>query len=72
MIHDRARPHQGWVVDEVVNASEGNLMVMPQPRSSPEFNPQERLWKWRRRVVTHAHGLESLSEEIQAIRDFFC
>ena len=47
-------------------------MLMPQPRYSPEFNPQERIWKWMRRVVTHNHWFESLSEEIQAIRDFFC
>ena len=72
VIHDRARHHQGRVVDEVVNTSEGNLMWMPQPRYSPEFNPQERIWKWMRRVVTHDHWFESLSEEIQAIRDFFC
>jgi transposase len=72
VIHDRARHHQGRVVDEVVNTSEGNLMLMPQPRYSPEFNPQERIWKWMRRVVTHDHWFASLSEEIQAIRDFFC
>jgi hypothetical protein len=34
--------------------------------------PQERLWKWLRRVGTHDHWFETLQEERQAIRDFFC
>ena len=72
LIHDRAPPHRGRAIDEGVKAAEGRLMLMPQPRYSPEFNPQERLWKWLRRVVTHEHWLETLPEELQAIRDFFC
>ena len=51
--------------------AEGHLMLMPQPTYSPELNPQERIWKWMRRVVTHNHWFETLREEIQARRDFF-
>jgi transposase len=40
--------------------------------SSPELNPQERLWKWLRRVVTHHHWCASLLEGVHAIRDFLC
>jgi transposase len=72
LIHDRAPYHRGRAIDEVVKAAEGRLMLMPQPRYSPEFNPQERIWKWLRRVVTHDHWFETLPEELQAIRDFFC
>jgi hypothetical protein len=44
----------------------------PQPASSPALHPQERLWKWLRRIVTHHHWFATLQEEIQAMRDFFC
>lgn len=72
IVHDRAEQHRGQVVDTVVQEAQGRLMLMPQPRYSPELNPQERLWKWLRRVVTHDHWFETLQEELQAIRDFFC
>ena len=49
----------------------GRLVLKPQPAYSPELNPEERLWKWMRRVVTHNHWFETLPEEIQALRDFF-
>jgi hypothetical protein len=37
----------------------------------PELHPQERIWKWLRRVVTHNHWFETLSAPIEAVRDFF-
>jgi hypothetical protein len=46
-------------------------MLMPQPAYSPELNPQERIWKWLRRVVTHTHWCATLREQIEAIRNFF-
>ena len=72
IIHDRAPHLWGRVIDQVVQDSQGHLMLLPQPRYSPEFNPQERIWKWLRQVVTHDHWFETLQEELQAIRDFFC
>jgi transposase len=47
------------VVDKVVQEAQGHLMLRPQPSYSPELNPQERLWKWLRRVVTHDHWFET-------------
>lgn len=47
-------------------------MLMLQPAYSPELNPQERIWKWLRRIVTHNHWFTTLQEEIQAIWNFFC
>jgi hypothetical protein len=46
-------------------------VLKPQPAYSPELNPQERLWKWLRRVVTHNHWFATLREQIDAIRNFF-
>ena len=72
IIHDRAPHHLGRAVDQAIQEANGRLMLMPQPRYSPEFNPQERIWKELRRAVTHDHWFETLQEELQAIRDFFC
>jgi hypothetical protein len=72
VIHDRAEQHRGAVVERVLSEAEGRLLLMPQPAYSPELNPEERIWKWMRRVVTHNHWFETLQEESQAIRNFFC
>jgi transposase len=72
VIHDRAEQHKGPPVAAVVQAAKGRLRLQPQPAYSPELNPEERIWKWMRRVVTHTHWFETLQEETQAIRNFFC
>jgi hypothetical protein len=35
------------------------------------LNPQERIWKWLRRVVTHNHWFAIPQEQSEAIRNFF-
>jgi transposase len=72
IIPDRAAQHLGHAVDTAVREAVGRLTLMPQPVYSPELHPQERLWKWLRRIVTHTHWFATLQEKIQAIRDFFC
>jgi transposase len=72
VIHDRAAQHRGEPMDTVLREAKGRLKLKPQPAYSPELNPQERIWKWLRRVVTHNHWFASLREEINAVRDFFC
>jgi hypothetical protein len=49
----------------------GRLILKPQPAYAPELNPQERIWKGWRRVVTHHHGFVTRKEHIDAIRNFF-
>jgi hypothetical protein len=71
VIHDRAEQHKGQPVAELLQAAAGRLVLKPQLAYSPELNPEERIWKWMRRVVTHNHWFASLPEEIQALRDFF-
>ena len=71
VIHDRGEPQQGTPVDAVVRAAQGRLRLKAQPAYSPELNPQERIGKWLRRVVTPHHWLTTLREQINAIRHFF-
>jgi hypothetical protein len=72
VIHDRAAQQKGRPIDMVLQAAEGRLVLMPQAAYFPELNPQERIGKWLRRVVTHHHWFEPLNEQVQAVRDFFC
>ena len=71
VIHDRGEPHQGAPVEAIVREAQGRLVRKAQPAYSPELNPQERIWKWLRRVVTHNHWFTTLTEHIEAIRNFF-
>jgi hypothetical protein len=71
VIHDRGAQHKGAPIDAVVREAQGRLVLKAQPAYSPELNPQERIWKWLRRVVTHNHWFATLTEQIDAIRNFF-
>jgi hypothetical protein len=71
VMHDRGEPHQGAPVDAVVREAQGRLVLQAQPASSPELNPQARIWTWVRRVVTHHHGFATLTEQLEAIRNVF-
>jgi transposase len=71
VIHDRGAHHRGAAMEEVVREVCGQLVLKAQPAYSPELNPQERIWKWLRRVVTHNHWFATLQEQSEAIRNFF-
>jgi transposase len=71
VIHDRGAQHKGAPVEAIVHKAGGRLVLKPQPAYSPERNPQERIWQWVRRVVTHHHGFATLREHIEAIRHVF-
>jgi transposase len=60
VIHDRAEQHKGAAVEALLREAAGRLVLKPQPAYSPELNPEERIWKWMRRVVTHNHWFETL------------
>jgi hypothetical protein len=71
VIHDRGEQHKGAPVEAIIRDAGGRLELTPQPAYSPELNPQERIWKWLRRVVTHNHWFATLGEQIEAMRNFF-
>jgi hypothetical protein len=71
VIHDRGAQHKWADIEEVVREAAGRLVLKPQPAYSPELNPQERIWKWLRHVVTRNHWFATLREQIEAIHNFF-
>jgi hypothetical protein len=58
-------------IEDVAHEAVGRLMLKAQPAYSLELNPQERIWKWLRRVMTHNHWFATLREQVEAIRNFF-
>jgi hypothetical protein len=71
VIHDRAGQHTGAPVEAIVEEATGRLVLKAQPAYSPGLNPQERIWKWLCRVVTHHRWFATLPEHIAAMRHFF-
>jgi transposase len=71
VVHGQGEQHKGAPVEAIVQKAGGRLGLKPQPAYSPELNPQERIWKWLRHVVTHHHWFTTLSEPIEAVRNFF-
>jgi hypothetical protein len=69
--HDRGAQQKGTSIEEVGREAAGRLVLTPQPACSPGLNPQERIWTWLRRVVTHHHGFATPQEPSDAIRNFF-
>jgi transposase len=69
VIHDRGQQHRGTCLEEVVRGAAGRLVLKPQPAYAPALNPQERIWKWLRRVVTHKPWFATLREQIEAARN---
>ena len=68
---DRAAPPQGAPGETGGREADGRRGLTPQPASAPARHPAARLWQWRRRVVPPPHGVETLHEDIHAIRAFF-
>jgi transposase len=70
VIHDRGGQHKGAPREAIIREAGDRLLLKPQPAYSPELNPQERMWKWLRRVVPHNHWFASFREPIEALRNF--
>jgi DDE superfamily endonuclease len=71
VIPDRAGQHHGTPVEAIVQHAKGRLTLQAQPAYAPVLNPEERIWKWMRPVVTHNHWFPNFSDPTDAIRDFF-
>jgi hypothetical protein len=62
VIHGRGEQHKGAPVEAVAREAKERRVLKAQPAYSPELNPQERIWKWLRRVVTHNHWFTTPTE----------
>jgi hypothetical protein len=70
VIHDQGEEPKGAPGEAIVREAKGRLVLKAQQAYSPELNPQEHIWKWRRRVVTHNHWFVTLGDQIDASRNF--
>ena len=69
VIPDRAPPHQGAPGATVAREADGPLRLRAQPASAPDLPPEARLGTWRRGVVTHQQGFESLTAHMAGSRE---
>lgn len=68
---DNANTHQDDVVEALLRAAAGRLVLLYLPTYSPWLNPIEMLWRHLRRVVTHCELFETMTALHQAVQDFF-
>ena len=70
MVLDNVRFHHSKVVQEFLN-NNPSLECMFLPPYSPDLNPQEWIFKWFRKEVTHNHNFSSFPSLLNASYDFF-
>lgn len=59
------------MIEAVVRAAAGRLILLYLPTYSPWLNPIEMLWRHFRREVTHCELFESVIALVEAALDFF-
>jgi hypothetical protein len=68
LLVDNAPSHRvgktGWVRD-LLHADAGRLVLVFQPKYSPELQPVERLWRQWRPNVTHNHARDAMEELVR-------
>ena len=70
MILDNVRFHHSKLVQEFLEKN-SRLEFMFLPLYSPDLNPQEWIFKWFRKEVTHNHNFTSFNSLLNASYDFF-
>lgn len=68
---DNAKAHHSKKVKEWLEAREDYLEVIYLPKYSPDWNPQEAIWKKFRKAVTHNTFFRSFKEFQRAIVKYF-
>lgn len=68
---DNVNTHSQGVIEEVLRAAAGRLVLMYLPTYSPWLNPIEMLWRHFRRVVTHCELFDSVKAMVEATEGFF-
>lgn len=68
---DNVSTHSQGIIEEVLRAAAGRLVLMYLPTYSPWLNPIEMLWRHFRRVVTHCELFDSVKSLVEATHSFF-
>jgi transposase len=61
LIWDKAPWHKGSVAQQAIK-EDGNIETFDFPRSAPEQNPQEHIWKNGRSKITHNRFIENIDQ----------
>jgi len=67
---DNDRAHYAKAVHQLLDKHKERIQVEWLPPYSPELNPQEDIWQYMRRRVTHNHYFEELAALLEAVEEF--
>jgi transposase len=67
---DNDKAHKAKAVDHLLSKHNYQIRLEWLPAYSPEWNPQEDIWRHMRRCVTHNYYFEHMARLQQAVTDF--
>lgn len=70
VILDNARIHRAQDVRKFAKEHKDKLMIIFQPKYSPELNPQENMWNWMKQFMQQASAYKNAQELIIKLEEF--
>lgn len=70
VILDNARFHKAKQVRQFAIEHKDDLVLIFQPKYSPELNPQEQVWNWMKKVLSKCLSYKSTSDLLNRVREF--
>jgi transposase len=70
VILDNARIHRAQDVRKFAKEHKDRLMIIFQPKYSPELNPQENMWNWMKQFMQQASAYKNAQELIIKLEEF--
>ncbi len=67
---DNDKAHSAKVVRQLLESHGHQIQIEWLPAYAPELNPQEDVWQYMRRRVTHNHYFEQLEALLDAVEEF--
>lgn len=70
IILDNAGFHKSFEVKKFARENEDRLVLILQPKYSPQLNPQENMWNWLKTFLASSSAYSSVDELLTAIKKF--
>lgn len=67
---DNARIHTAQSVKDFAKEHNENLILIFQPKYSPQLNPQEQIWNWLKKEISKYLSYKSVTELLNKIQNF--
>lgn len=70
IIMDNARIHTAQSVKDFAKEHNENLILIFQPKYSPQLNPQEQIWNWLKKEISKYLSYKSVTDLLNKIQNF--